>query len=263
MAAVSRAVPGVSAAVLGTVGRVDGADDRCEDFRAVAELAEAFRAMVQLLTERDPVGLDVQALVEFAHSAMPRAQHTGLLLLARGEARTVAASSDVPERLDRLRAEIGEGPALDVLETNDMVISGDVASDPRWPSFGPRALQELDVRSIACYRLHLGPDHRAALVFVSDWPYAFDELTGAIGAIFAAYCSLMLFTEEVLGDKLTSARAVEVHREIGVAVGILLADEELSSDQAYRRLHEASRALSTSLPDVARHVIAHRGLPGT
>jgi AmiR/NasT family two-component response regulator len=73
----------------------------------------------------------------------------------------------------------------------------------------------------------------------------------------------MLFTEEVLGDKLTSARAVEVHREIGVAVGILLADEELSSDQAYRRLHEASRALSTSLPDVARHVIAHRGLPGT
>jgi ANTAR domain len=167
----------------------------------------------------------------------------------------------VPERLDRVRAETGEGPALDVLETNDLVISGDVAADPRWPAFGARVLKELNVRSVAAYRLHLGRDHRAALIFVSDWPYAFDELTGAIGAIFAAYCSLVLLTEEILGDGLTSSRAAEVHREIGVAVGILLADGELTTDEAYRRLRSASRTLTTSLPDVARHVIAYRSLP--
>jgi hypothetical protein len=237
------------------------ADDCPEDFRAIAELAEAFSELVGLLTDHQSVGMEVQTLVEFAHHAMPRAQHTGLLLLEDGITRTVAATSEVPERLDRLRAETGQGPALDVLETNDLVISGDVAADPRWPAFGARVLKELDVRSIASYRLHLGRDHRAALVFVSDWPYAFGELDGALGAIFAAYCSLVLLTDEILEDELVSARSAEVHREIGVAVGILLADGELTSDEAYRRLRAASRTLVTSLPDVARHVIAYRSLP--
>lgn len=235
------------------------ADDRPEDFRAVAELAEAFSDLVKLLTDEHAAEIDVQTLLDFAHHAMPRTQDTGLLLLEKGEARTVAATSELPERLDRLRAEVGEGPALDVLDVNDLVITGDLAADPR--RFGPRAVQEFDVRSIACYRLHLGLDRRAALMFLSDWPYAFDELTGAIGAIFAAYCSLVLLSEEVLGDKVTSSRAAEVHREIGVAVGILLADNQLTSDQAYRRLHHASHTLARSLPDVARHVIAHRSLP--
>jgi hypothetical protein len=239
----------------------DDPDDRADDFRAIAELAEAFTAMVELLIQGHPLGLSTAALVAFGQRTMPRTQHTGLLLLEGGVARTVAATSDVPERLDKLRARLGEGPALDVLETNDMVISGDVAGDPRWPQFGRQALDQLDVRSIACYRLHLGPDHRAAVIFLSDWPYAFDDVAVSIGAILAAYCSLVLFTEEVLGDQLTARRAAEVHREIGVAVGILLSDEGVSSEQAYRRLHDASRTLATSVPEVARHVITHRALP--
>jgi hypothetical protein len=239
----------------------DDRDDRADDFRAIGELAEAFTTMVDLLTHRHALGLDVEALVAFGHENMPRTQHTGLILLEHGVSCTVAASSDVPGRLDRLRAELDEGPALDVLETNDMVISGDLARDPRWPVFGPRALDQLQIRSVACYRLHLGPDHRAALTFVSDWPYAFDEVAVGIGAILAAYCSLALFTEQVLGDQLTAPRAGDVHREIGVAVGILLSNQDMTSDDAYRRLHHASRSLATSLPDLARHVITHRTLP--
>jgi ANTAR domain-containing protein len=237
-----------------------GPEDRADEFHAIAELAEAFTALVEVLTEQRTVDLSVEALVSFGQQTMPRAQHTGLVLHERGSEHTVAASSDTPERLDRMRAELGEGPALDVLETNDMVISGDLGSDPRWPVFGPRALEELDVRSIACYRLHLGRDHRAALSFLSDWPFAFDEVAVGIGAIVASYCSLVLASERVLGDRVGS-RAVEVHREIGVAVGILLSDGALTVDEGYRRLHHASRTLTRSLPEVAQHVIAHHALP--
>ena len=236
-------------------------DDRADEFHAIAELAEAFTALVEVLTADRTMSIDVDGLVAFGQQTMPRAQHTGLVLHERGSEHTVAASSDVPERLDRLRAEVGEGPALDVLETNDMVISGDLVSDPRWPVFGSRALEELDVRSIACYRLHLGRDHRAALSFLSDWPFAFDEVAVGIGPIIAAYCSLVLTSERLLADRVDASRAAEVHREIGVAVGILLSDGSLTVDQGYRRLHEASRSLTRSLPDVARHVIAHHSLP--
>lgn len=236
-------------------------EDRAEEFLAIAELAEAFTEMVRLLTNDQTAAVDAPTIVEFAQRSMPLAQHTGLVLLERGVARTVAATSDIPEKLDRIREDLGEGPALDVLEINDLVMSEDLASDPRWPSFGPRAHEKLGVRSVASYRLHLGPEHRAALVFVSDWPYAFDDAAIAIGCIFAAYCSLALVTEHVLRDKLTPRRAAQVHREIGIAVGILLTLENMTTHQAYARLDEASQTLRKSLPEVAQHVIAHRQLP--
>jgi hypothetical protein len=232
-----------------------------EEFRAVAELAEAFTSLVDHLTARRTVALDLETLMTFAHRMMPRTTHTGVIVQGHGRPRTAAATSGLLEQLDQLRIEVGEGPGLDVLEENDMVISGDLYSDPRWPTLGPRACQELGVHSVACYRLLLGPDHRAALMFVSDWPYAFDELAESIGAIFAAYCSLVLIANEMLGGQATPHTTAQVHREIGVAVGILLTREGLSPEQAYQRLHRASHSLARSLPDVAQHVLAHQRLP--
>jgi ANTAR domain len=83
------------------------------------------------------------------------------------------------------------------------------------------------------------------------------ELTAiTTGAIFAAYCSLAMHNELVLQEPVAQRRAMEVHREIGVAVGILMATGDLTTTAAYERLHRASRHLQRSLSDVAREVIA-------
>jgi hypothetical protein len=181
----------------------------------------------------------------------------------RGQARTIAATGPIATRLDEIRAEIQahEGPVLDVLEGNDVVVSGDLNNDPRWPAFGERVASELGIRSLVSYRLYLAPDHRAAVTFLSSWPYAFDQVAVAIGAIFAAYCSLSLLSETVFGEQLGGQRTAEVHREIGVAVGILLTTEQLSIQDAYLRLFEASHELGTSLQNLAGQVIEHGGVP--
>ena len=95
------------------------------------------------------------------------------------------------------------------------------------------------------YRLYVAPGVRAALTFYSDWPHAFDELAIACGSIFAAYCSPMVFTEDVLG----------------IAVGILLATDKIDVATAFDRLHRAGRRLRRTLPDVARRVVDDRRLP--
>lgn len=241
----------------------DEGEERPEDFRALAQLAEVLGDLVETLTRGRSGSLSAQAMVDFAHRCMPRTQHTGLLLRDRNGTRTVATVGHVPARLDDIREAVGEGPALDVLHINDYLVSGDLADDPRWPRFGARVVDELGVRSIASYRLYLNTQNRAALVFASDWPYAFDEQAVPIGAICAAYCSLVLVTEEMFGEAVSLPRAAEVHREIGVAAGILLASEEISTEEAFRRLHRASRHFSRSLSEVASHVVAHRSLPDT
>jgi len=178
-----------------------------------------------------------------------------------GHVHNVAATSDVPSQVDRIRDATGQGPALDVLDTNDLVASGDLATDPRWPVFAARVSQDTSIRSIVSYRLYLSPRHRAALSFYSNWPYAFDDLAIATGAIFAAYASLALTSELVLTQPLTPRRSADVHREIGVAIGILMSNADVTTETAYQRLHHASQQLKRSVPAIARHVIDHRRMP--
>lgn len=235
--------------------------DRAPDFAALAELAEAFNALVRALHQGNPVVLSPARIVEVAAACMPRSQHAALTVIEHGHVRTIAATTQLPDLVDRIRDDTEQGPALDVLDTNDLVMSGDLINDPRWPLFGARVAETTGVRSIVSYRLYLSPDHRAALTFYSTWPHAFDELALATGAIFAAYGSLTLTSELVLSEPVTLRRSADVHREIGVAIGILIATSDLTTQSAYQQLYQASQQLHRSLPNLARHVIAHRSMP--
>jgi hypothetical protein len=171
------------------------ADDRVQESAALAELAEAFTALVRTLaTDEDVTAMTPRRIIQLAVDCMPRVQHAAVVAVQGGEARSIAATSDLPARVDRIRSATGQGPGLDVLEANELVVSNELAGDPRWPSFAARVVDELGVRSIVSYRLYLGPHDRAALSFYSDWPHAFDNLAITTGAIFAAYCSLAMFS---------------------------------------------------------------------
>jgi ANTAR domain/GAF domain len=240
----------------------DTDDDRRPDFTAVSELAEAFTALVDALTAGDRFpAMSPERIVALAAACMPSSCDVALSVAEGDRARLVASTGEVPRHIDRIRREIGHGPVLDIVDTNDLVVSNDLAADARWPVFGSRVAEQLGIRSVVGYRLYLAAGVRAALTFYSDWPHAFDDLAIATGSIFAAYCSLVVFTETVLGTTLSARRATEVHREIGVAIGILMATEKIDTETAFRRLHRAARRLHRDLPEVAQHVVGNRRLP--
>lgn len=224
--------------------------DRQEgEFKALAELADAFTALVHAVHSGDPARFTAQRIITVAAGCMPQAKATDLLVSERGGLRSIASAGELAEAVARTRRDVGEGPSLDVLETNELVITGDLSQDERWPQFAHQATRDSGVHSIASYRLYLGPQHRAALTFYSDWPHAFDELAIATGSIFAAYCSLALLTDLLLADTVSPRRAGEVHREIGVAIGLLMSTGEVSDERAYHQLHEASRRVRDSMND--------------
>jgi hypothetical protein len=234
--------------------------ERAEIASALAELAAAFTRLVQVFLEGGQAQLSPQRIVDVAARVMPSCRHAAVVVIDQDQPRTLASTDAVPEHVDAVQFDAGEGPSLDVLVTDDYVRVDDLADDPRWPQFASRALQVADIRSMINYRLYLGRHRRAALSFYSTWPYAFDEVAAAIGAIFAAYCSLTLITA-ALGDLVHPHRTANVHREIGVAIGILMATEQLTGEDAFARLHTASRRLHRDLQDVARHVTTTGQLP--
>lgn len=235
--------------------------ERGQEFAALAELAEAFSALVRALHDGGRGALSPGRIVEVAARCMPRSKHAALTVVDHGSVRTIAATSDVPTQVDRIREDTGQGPTLDVLDINDLVVSDNLIEDPRWPLFGARVTDATSIRSIVSYRLYLSQQHRAALTFYSNWPYAFDDVAIATGAIFAAYGSLALTNELILTEPVSTRRGADVHREIGVAVGILMATADLSTQSAYQQLHRASQDLHRSLPNLARYVITHRAMP--
>lgn len=94
-------------------------------------------------------------------------------MLDGGQPRTIASVGVIAEAAQSVRLHTGEGPSLDVLDANDLVTTGDLATDERWPEFARRVTRDTPIRSIASYRLYVGPNHKAALTFYFDWPYAF------------------------------------------------------------------------------------------
>lgn len=179
-------------------------EDSAEEFRSFAGLAESFNATIEGLARRQAQPLSVQSIVDLADRFMPRAQHSALLLPGEGGLRTVMATGAVAARLDRMRERAGEGPGVDALKANDFVVSDDLAADPRWPTLGRLAADELGIRSVACYRLRPPDGQRAVLMFFSDWPAAFDEFAVTMGALVASYCSLVLLAGHLLTGDPTS-----------------------------------------------------------
>ena len=236
------------------------ADERAELGHGLGELATGFRELVEVLLQGGEAKLTLQRIVDVAAAIMPGAKHASVMMVEDGKPRTLASTDAVADHVNAVQFDAGEGPALDVLAVDDYRRSDDLANDCRWPQFGTRAVECCDVRSMISYRLYLGRRRGAVLSFYSDWPHAFDDVAAAMGAIFAAYCSLVLITQ-ALGDEVDPLRAATVQREIGVASGILMATGKLSVDEAFAQLYRASQRLHRDLHDVARHVTATGRLP--
>lgn len=150
---------------------------------------------------------------------------------------------------------------MDALTQSDIVWSNDLATDKQWPEFAPRAV-ELGVHSILSIRLFLSESQHGSLNLYADRPQAFNpEEAVPLAAIFASYASLTLINHLHQDQIMHLERALESNREIGVAIGILMAREQATQSQAFDRLVLASQSLNRRLHDIATEVTATGKVP--
>jgi hypothetical protein len=201
-----------------------GEDEYSDEFRALSELAEALTDVVATPADRGTGGPTAGEIVGRAARWMPRGQFAAIVGWTERGVGTVAATSRTCALIDRIRRETAQGPALDVIETNELVVSDNLAEDLRWPAFGQRAVDEAGVVSLVAYRVYLGGDAPAALTFYSDWPQAFDHLAIATGSIFAAYVSLATSRSDVASGGSGPVLSVQAGRAAAPPTGPAAAD---------------------------------------
>ena len=232
-----------------------------QEFRAAAELAalaEQFGQLAMSLADQTDQPLIQQRLIEFAVRGVPGAEHASLTQVSGANPpQTTAQTDELPYLWDQLQYEQGEGPCLEAIAKNGVVLARDLRTDNRWPRFA-RAIVDYTppAFSMLSFRLFLTEDNRASLNLYATRAGAFTDQSTATGSMFAAYSSMALLAAARHDQANHLTRALETNREIGVAMGILMAGNKLTQQQAFDRLRTASQNLNRKLHAIAADVAA-------
>lgn len=207
--------------------------------------------------------LDPQLAVKFAALGICHSNqtvHCGLTVVLAGHApEPVAATDDLPVRVDWLQHELGQGPGVQLVP-GEVVLSKDLAADDRWPDFGKLCVSVLDLRSMVCIQIPLEAGHRALLSFYSSEPTALDHLdvdaARRLARLAAPATNSLIdeFGEELRGAADSSSR-------VATALGMVVARYRVRSPEAFDLLLEASHFLDRPLLDVALEVVVEGCLP--
>lgn len=232
------------------------------DEETMARLGGEFAQLSRALAASDGDGLDPEQVIKIAAMTLPHTDHCALTLLRPGQLpHTLSATDELPARVDAIEHETGEGPCIDAAEGDAVTLSGALEADPRWPAFGPRCVAETGVHSIVSVRLGLAAGDQAAMNFYSRTPDAFGEIDVGMASMFAPFATLAVEQTLRQRDSDNFESALSSSRQIGTAIGILMARQRVDSGGAFELLREASQHLNRKLRDIATEVAQTGELP--
>lgn len=199
----------------------------------------------------------IERIADYARIAT-NCDDAGIMLVhARNQIETAAATSQRVGESHNLQIVHDEGPCLDAIEGDAIYQSRDAGNDPRWLKWGP-AVAELGIRSVLSVRLETRARRYGSLNLYADRVDAFDNDDLAVATIFVRHAAVALanaHNEEGLQV------AIDARKLIGQAQGILMERFDIDADRAFDFLRRQSQAHNVKLRYVAEWVVQNRNSP--
>jgi hypothetical protein len=217
------------------------------------ELADLMTSVADTL--RVPVTPDdsLELITTSAAAAIPGITRASISLTSGdGTIETLAPTDPIATEADQLQYDLGEGPCLDAALTEPVVQVDDVATDERWPQYGPKAAA-LGLCSQLAFQFRATPRVRGALNLYADTPQVFDADARYIAGMYADWAAVLLGWSR---HEATMTEALESRTTIGTAIGILMERYQLDSGRAFTFLVRTSQTGNLKLRDVAAGIVA-------
>ena len=215
------------------------------------ELAQTFSDVARALLAEDDVEATLKKITTLAVETIDGCHHAGVSLVQGRRVSTPAASDDVPDQVDAIQYETDQGPCLDAIREHETFRIDDLGVEDRWPEFSKRAAEETGVASMLSFRLFAEEDTMGALNLYSKQRAAFDDEALAVGSVFATHAAVALAGAQ--HDE-QMQKALQTRDVIGQAKGILMAQQDVSADEAFDILRRASQRMNIKLRELAERV---------
>lgn len=201
----------------------------------------------------------LDTVVRVTAQVVPGADHVSISTLdSEEQLRTQAATDDIARLMDKLESEAGQGPCLDSILQESVQRDDDIAVSTAWPALAKLTLERTPVRGMLGYQLMNGTDGRAALNVFSDTPGALTQESADIGAMLAAFTSVTLTAMQARASAETLREGLVSNREIGKAIGLLMAAHDVDDAEAFEILRATSNATNVRLADLAARITQSR-----
>jgi GAF domain-containing protein len=216
-----------------------------------------FSRMALELHDEPTTERTIERIAEFAMAATGCDDAGIMLVHGRNQIETAAATSGRVAESHNLQIVHDQGPCLDAIEGEAIYLSQDVATEERWPLWGP-AVAELGLHSVLSIRLATRARRYGSLNLYAERVDAFDEDDVAVATIFVSHASVAMaaaHNEEGLQF------AIDARKLIGQAQGILMERFDLDANRAFEFLRRQSQHHNVKLRNVAEWVVVNRALP--
>jgi hypothetical protein len=220
------------------------------------ELADLFARLGAVIGSPLAAQQALVVVTAAAADAIEGADAVGVTAARNGRYETVAPTSELAEQVDAIQYEVSAGPCIEAVLRDTVIRTADLRVEPRWSQFCPRAVAEAGVLSMLSARMFFEEGELvASMNFYSRSPDAFDDLAETTALVLSTHAALALVAA-MRRDRIDNLeRALQTNREIGVAIGILMARHLATQQQAFDLLRVASQHTHRKISDLAQDVI--------
>ena len=210
----------------------------------VSQIADA-------LTRPIPAGDAASLITKAAVDLMPGVDCASICVRSpRGEVHVVAPTDPLALEADRLEQQLGEGPTQHGFETGQRIDAFDVASDLRWPLYGPKVAASGLAAQVAA-PLHTSSKSQAVLNLYARSVGSLEHLDAA-GTIFVSHAAVAWCGAVQLRDL---SEALERRKMIGQAIGVVMERYAIGEEAAFAFLTRASQTANVKLRDIALQIV--------
>ena len=178
------------------------------------------------------------------------------LVVDRRQVTSRHRTGDLPERVDAIQTDTGEGPCLDAAYEQETVRVPDLRHEQRWPHFARQAVAA-GAGSMLSFQLYVHGDTLGVLNLYSHHADAFDDESEQVGLLFARQAA-EAFADAEEPEHLH--RVVAGRDLIGQAKGMLMERYGVDDGGAFRVLARVSQASDQTLRAVAEELVTTRRL---
>jgi hypothetical protein len=229
------------------------------DVNAMSQLTQEFAALAAELHGGGDNRAALHRAVELSVKYVAGCSCASITVVHGGRGRTLAASDDVARLADSLQYQLDEGPCLQAAWDDANYLLFDVDRERRWPRYAEALSARTPLRSVLAFQLPA--EESAALNLFGLQAGAFSDDAVATGALFAAHVSSVVALYEAEEQSANLRNALDSSRQIGAAIGILMAHHRLTQDKAFLLLRDTSQRLQRKLRDIAEAVVETGALP--